>query len=140
MTSNPKKQTSVITSFFTMEGAALEVERCTELLGLEPTDTFPESQVVGRDVVTGEDYMRRPSWTIRRYQEPSESTEAHLRTILDPVWAAREGVKAARQQMGLEIYFGSNVTVRGECPRLELSPLTIRQIASLGGSWLLDLL
>ena len=123
-----------ISSTFTVEGMALDPSRCTEAIGLEPTEVKPLRER-GHHVPSGRPNVLPPSWTVKIVQEPSYEIDACLSALLDLVCPREQAIRRFVTGNHLWAGFRTWVVAWDDDPIYSLSATTIRRLAGFGYEW-----
>lgn len=127
---------ALVSSWFSISGEDLLPDRCTEAIGLEPTEIGIKGKK-RRPESLGQ--LRTSFWAIGFERERSDNIEEGLSRLLDLLLPKQreisEFLREGRQSAG----FKTSVTIHEHRPLYCLGPDTLTRLASFGLEYCLDI-
>lgn len=133
--------TPQISAYFWIAGPGLETAHCTKVIGLQPTGEDPQAVQTAR-FVTGEPYIRPPSWRFGITRMRSYSLSEPMEWVLEQIWPRREVIRqllAELKPAGIEGSFEASVTIHEDRPVYELTAKVLRRMSYFGVDFGLDI-
>lgn len=129
----------LITSRFVLAGLGLDPNICTSRISIIPTDYSSEEKVTGRNILTGEPYIKKPFWSLEFEKEPSDSIEDGLCKLLEILWPKRDNVTSLINSLDCYAGFTSSVTIYKDRPLYCIGPGVLSQMAYFNAEYCLDI-
>jgi hypothetical protein len=130
----------LVTTSFEIEGDPLDIEACTQAVGLPPTRFSERPRQTGTSQPSGTPYAPTPFWSLEFGKEPADTIDDGLARILALLWDRRNEIRRFVETRELTASFTSTVSIYQDRPALELSAKTLERLAFFKVDYGLDVL
>lgn len=117
-----------IRCFFAIAAQDLNVDECTQRIGLAPSDVWRQKH----DHLKFHPDIPNTEWVVETSSDSLRSTSEAIGILLERIWPKRDIIKKFLEEKGLNASITCSVTIKEDRPLYDLAPDILAKLASLG--------